>query len=78
MCAVCSCRARMSRQPGNAKVWDKNPDLKLGMLAYLEFPLNFPDNQPFGTLCIFDNKERLQYRIEADLENSTLVYTFVV
>ncbi len=40
------------------KVWDKNPDIKLGMIAYLGFPLNFPDNQPFGTLCILDNKER--------------------
>jgi PAS domain S-box-containing protein len=40
------------------KVWKKNPDLKLGMIAYLGFPLNFPDNQPFGTICILDNKER--------------------
>ena len=28
------------------------------MVAYLGFPLNFPDNQPFGTLCVLDNKER--------------------
>jgi PAS domain S-box-containing protein len=40
------------------KKWDKNPDIKLGMIAYLGFPLNFPDNQPFGTLCVLDNKER--------------------
>ncbi len=40
------------------KVWNKNPDIKLGMISYLGFPLNFPDNQPFGTLCILDNKER--------------------
>ena len=40
------------------KVWDKNPDIKTGMIAYLGFPINFPDNQPFGTLCILDNKER--------------------
>jgi PAS domain S-box-containing protein len=40
------------------KGWDKTPDIKLGMIAYLGFPLNFPDNQPFGTLCILDNKER--------------------
>ena len=38
--------------------WDKNPDIKLGMIAYLGFPINFPDNQPFGTLCVLDNKER--------------------
>jgi len=39
--------------------WDKNPDIKLGMIAYLGFPINFPDNQPFGTLCVLDNKERI-------------------
>ncbi len=37
--------------------WDKNPDIKLGMIAYLGIPLNFPNNQPFGTLCVLDNKE---------------------
>lgn len=37
--------------------WDKNPDIKLGMIAYLGFPIKFPDNQPFGTICILDNKE---------------------
>jgi light-regulated signal transduction histidine kinase (bacteriophytochrome) len=37
----------------------KNPDIKLGMVSYLGFPINFPDNQPFGTLCVLDNKENL-------------------
>ena len=40
------------------KNWDNNPDIKLGMIAYLGFPINFPDNQPFGTLCVLDDKER--------------------
>jgi PAS domain S-box-containing protein len=40
------------------KKWDKNPDMKLGMIAYLGFPINFPDNHPFGTLCVLDNRER--------------------
>ena len=40
------------------KAWNKNPDIKNGLIAYLGFPLNFPDNQPFGTLCLLDNKER--------------------
>jgi len=39
------------------KDWDKNPDIKLGMIAYLGFPINFPNNQPFGTICVLDNKE---------------------
>jgi len=40
------------------KNWDKNPDIKLGMIAYLGFPINFPDQKPFGTLCVLDTKER--------------------
>ncbi|MFO7999684.1 MAG: PAS domain S-box protein [Marinilabilia sp.] len=40
------------------KKWDKNPDIKLGMIAYLGFPINFPDQEPFGTICVLDNKER--------------------
>lgn len=41
------------------KNWDKNPDIKLGMIAYLGLPVNFPDQQPFGTICVLDNKERV-------------------
>ncbi|ALO14044.1 Autoinducer 2 sensor kinase/phosphatase LuxQ [Salinivirga cyanobacteriivorans] len=40
------------------KDWDKNPDIKLGMIAYLGFPINYPDKTPFGTICVLDNKER--------------------
>jgi PAS domain S-box-containing protein len=39
------------------KDWDKNPDIKLGMIAYLGVPLNFPDKTPFGTICVLDSKE---------------------
>ncbi len=39
------------------KNWNKNPDIKLGMIAYLGFPINFPDQTPFGTLCVLDNNE---------------------
>ncbi len=38
--------------------WNKNPDLKSGIIAYLGFPLNFLDNHPFGTICVLDNKEK--------------------
>ncbi|WP_299787317.1 EAL domain-containing protein [uncultured Shewanella sp.] len=37
--------------------WDNNPDLKLGMIAYCGLPLLWPDNTPFGTICMLDNKE---------------------
>jgi diguanylate cyclase (GGDEF)-like protein/PAS domain S-box-containing protein len=39
------------------KHWNKNPDIKLGMIAYLGYPINFPNNRHFGTLCVLDNKE---------------------
>lgn len=38
-------------------LWDKNPDLAFGMIAYLGFPVNYPDGTPFGTLCVLDRKE---------------------
>lgn len=37
--------------------WDKNPDLKPGMVSYLGFPLNFPNGEPFGTICVLDRIE---------------------
>ena len=37
--------------------WDNNPDIKLGMISYLGYPINFPDDKPFGTICILDTKE---------------------
>ena len=37
--------------------WDKNPDVKMGMISYLGFPLLWPDGEIFGTICILDKKE---------------------
>lgn len=37
--------------------WNNNPDIKLNMISYLGYPLSFPDHEPFGTICILDNKE---------------------
>jgi hypothetical protein len=37
--------------------WKNNPDIKLNMISYLGFPILFPDKQPFGTICVLDNKE---------------------
>lgn len=53
------------------KHWEKNPDIKLGMIAYLGYPINFPDKTPFGTLCVLDNKER-----EFSAENEKLLEQF--
>lgn len=38
--------------------WDHNPDLKLGMISYCGLPLTWPSGELFGTLCVFDKKER--------------------
>ncbi len=53
------------------KNWDKNPDIKLGMIAYLGYPINFPDKTPFGTICVLDNKER-----QFSAENEKLLLQF--
>ncbi len=37
--------------------WKSNPDIKLGMISYLGFPIVYPDGKPFGTICVLDNKE---------------------
>ncbi len=37
-------------------VWKNNPDVKLGMISYLGYPLLYPDGKPFGTICVLDNK----------------------
>jgi len=37
--------------------WKNNPDIKLGMISYLGFPILFPSGSPFGTICVLDNKE---------------------
>ncbi len=34
--------------------WKNNPDIKLGMISYLGYPLLWPDGQPFGTICVLD------------------------
>ena len=37
--------------------WNSNPDIKLGMISYLGFPVSWPDGQVFGTICVLDRKE---------------------
>jgi signal transduction histidine kinase len=36
---------------------DNNPDIGLNMISYLGFPINWPDGEVFGTVCLLDNKE---------------------
>lgn len=37
--------------------WADNPDVALGMISYYGVPVNWPDGEPFGTLCILDRVE---------------------
>lgn len=37
--------------------WDRNPDIRLGMISYLGYPLLWPDGAPFGTVCLLDRHE---------------------
>ena len=39
------------------KKWNHNPDLEIGMISYLGFPIICPDGSVFGTICISDTKE---------------------
>ena len=36
--------------------WKSNPDVKLGLISYLGFPITWPDGRIFGTICVLDNK----------------------
>lgn len=39
-------------------IWNKNnPDVDINMISYLGFPINWPDGEVFGTVCLLDNKE---------------------
>ncbi len=37
--------------------WNKNPDIKLGMIAYYGVPINWPNGDSFGTICMLDRQE---------------------
>jgi PAS domain S-box-containing protein len=66
--------------------WKSNPDIKLGMISYLGFPIAWPDGEIFGTICVLDNKENaysdlyrkllLQFRdvVQADLGSLASVH----
>ncbi|MYJ73540.1 MAG: hypothetical protein F4092_17600, partial [Rhodospirillaceae bacterium] len=45
-------------------VWDRNPDLKHGMVFYLGLPIAWPDRSIFGTICVLDirtNEQAITY-----------------
>ena len=36
--------------------WNVNPDIKLGMISYMGFPVAWPNGDIFGTICVLDSK----------------------
>ncbi len=40
------------------EAWSSNPDVALNMISYLGFPLFYPNDEPFGTICVLDEKRR--------------------
>ena len=66
--------------------WKSNPDITLGMISYLGFPVSWPDGEIFGTICVLDNKRNeystlyrkllLQFRnvVQADLRSLATVH----
>ena len=41
-------------------VWkNNNPDVDINMISYLGVPLNWPDGECFGTVCLLDIKENI-------------------
>lgn len=41
----------------NDVYWKDNPDVKLGMVSYYGLPIQWPDEEIFGTICVLDNKK---------------------
>lgn len=37
--------------------WKDNPDIELGMISYLGYPIIWPNGDHFGTICVLDKKE---------------------
>jgi len=48
-------------------MWENNPDVKLNMIHYFGLPFRWPDGEMFGTLCVLDNKERIQSDLAREL-----------
>jgi len=41
-----------------SKIWkDNNPAIDDNLISYIGFPVNWPDGEIFGTICVLDNKE---------------------
>lgn len=55
--------------------WKDNPDMKLGMMSYLGYPLKWPDGSVFGTICALDSKPR---NFEGDMKQLMAVFSSII
>lgn len=39
--------------------WKDNPDVTIGMISYLGYPIKYPNGEFFGTICALDDKEMI-------------------
>lgn len=58
------CKAAIEKREGfripNAlkdDFWRHSPGAQIGMIAYMGFPIFWPNGQPFGTICVLDWEE---------------------
>ncbi len=50
----------------NDNYWRNTKEINLGMISYLGYPILWPSGNPFGTICVLDNKEN-HYKREYEL-----------
>jgi PAS domain S-box-containing protein len=47
--------------------WKDAPELKVGMVSYLGFPVVWPDGRMFGTICVLDDKTNRYSKLYQEL-----------
>lgn len=49
------------------EMWKDNPDVSLDMISYLGYPIKWPDQEFFGTICVLDSKSHHYPQLYKDL-----------
>jgi GAF domain-containing protein len=54
--------------------WKSNPDVKVGMVSYLGFPITWPDGKIFGTICVLDTKRTTMGMCTENSSSTAVMY----